>query len=276
MKKYILSFFILILFAQFLFAQEESEKHPILTKRFQIEAGVYLPSKNIKIGVDGSTSTPNDDINFNESFGLDDNEATLFLNLEWRFAKKWKLSGEYFAVKSSKTAMLEEDIVFEDITFEEGTNIKGGFGLDMYRIHVGRSFFRALKHELGASLGVHALNTTAFVEGDVFTSEGDASFERRSVNAVVPLPNIGLWYFYTPNTKWALLARIDWFGITVGEYSGSLWNIAPAVKYQIWENVGVRADYRYFYVKANVNKSDWTGQFEMSFSGPMLAVYANF
>ena len=278
MKNQVILSFIAILFSGFLFSQEESEKHPILTDRFQAEAGIFLPSKTVKIGAEASGTVPGEgtEINFGDTFDFNDNEATLFLNFEWRFAKKWKLGVEYFDVKTAKEAELDEDIVFDNITFEKGTNIRGGFGINMYRIYVGRSFSRGLKHEFGAGLGVHALNTSAFVEGDVLTSEGDLNFERRAVSALVPLPNIGLWYYYTPTTKLALTARLDWFGITIGDYSGSLWNIAPGIKYQIFKNVGLGVDYRYFIVSANVNKSDWNGSFDMTFNGPLFVVHANF
>jgi len=276
MKNQVILSFIAILFSGFLFSQEESEKHPILTDRFQAEVGLFFPSKSVRIGADGSSE--NDEIDFDEAFKLNDSETTLFLNFEWRFSKnrKWKVGVEYFAIKNADKAELNEDLVFDNITFKKGTNIRGGFGINMYRIYVGRSFSRGLKHEFGAGLGVHALNTTAFIEGDVLTSEGDINFERRAVSALVPLPNIGLWYYYTPTTKLALTARLDWFGITIGEYSGGLWNVAPGIKYQIFKNVGLGVDYRYFIVSANVNKTDWNGSFDMTFNGPLFVVHANF
>jgi len=276
MKNQAILSFIAILYSGFLFSQEVSEKHPILTDRFQAEAGLFFPSKSIRIGADGSSE--NNEIDFDDSFKLNDSETTLFLNFEWRFSKnrKWKVGVEYFAIKNANKAELKEDIEFDNITFKEGTNIRGGFGINMYRIYFGRSFSRGLKHEFGAGLGVHALNTTAFIEGDVLTSEGDLNFERRAVSALVPLPNIGLWYYYTPTTKLALVARVDWFGITIGDYSGGLWNVAPGIKYQIFKNVGLGIDYRYFIVNANVNKSDWNGSFDMTFNGPLFVVHANF
>ena len=125
MKNQVILSFIAILFSGFLFSQEESEKHPILTDRFKADVGIFLPSKNIRIGAEASGILPGEgtEINFGESFGFNDNEATLFLNFEWRFAKKWKLGVEYFAVKNADKAELEEDIVFDDITFKKGTNI---------------------------------------------------------------------------------------------------------------------------------------------------------
>jgi len=257
-----------------LFSQNTNDKHPILTSKFQGVAGIYIPAKKIAISADGSA--PNKDINFSEAFNFNNSEVTPFFNFNWRFSKKWKLGVEYFAIKNANKAVLKEDIVFDNITFKEGTNIRGGFGINMYRVFIGRSFSRGFKHEFGAGLGVHALNTNAFIEGDVLTSEGDISFEKRRVSALIPLPNLGFWYYYTPTPKIALVARLDWFGITVGEYSGSLWNIAPGIKYQLFKNIGLGVDYRYFLLKARVNQSDWNGNFDMSFQGPLLVLTANF
>ena len=216
------------------------------------------------------------EIDFVETFRLNDNESTLFLHIVWYFSKKWKLSIENFSIKNANTVMLEEDIVWEEIVFKEGSHVKGGFGTNLYRVFIGRIFSKGLKHEFGAGLGVHALDANAFIEGEAVIDETEIRFERLPVSAVIPLPNIGLWYYYAPNTKWAFIARADWFSLTVNEYSGSLYDISPGVKYQIYKNFGVGIDYRYFYLKANVNEDNWDGQFNMGFKGPILTLHANF
>lgn len=266
--------YLIIIPFNILLAQKNDVKHPILKDEFLSSVGVFLPSKKVSIGVDGST--PNDKINFNSSFNLNNNEVTPFLNFAWRFAKKWKLGVEYFSIKNANKATLKEDIVFENITFKKGTNTRGGFGLNMYRVFVGRSFLRGLKYEFGAGLGIHALNTNAFIEGNILISEGDINFERRAVSASIPLPNLGLWYFYTPTTKLAFIARVDWFGLTLGKYSGILWNIAPGIKYQVFKNIGFGVDYRFFRFKANVNQSRWKGNFDMTFHGLLFVININF
>ena len=104
----------------------------------------------------------------------------------------------------------------------------------------------------------------------------ESNFERRSVSAVAPLPNIGVWYFYAPNTKWMYTARVDWFGITVGDYSGNMWNLAPGVNYQFHKNIGVGLQYRYFNAMLKIDKPDWDGRVSLIYHGPLLSVNANF
>lgn len=288
-KSVILILFCLVIPLQFTFAQEEIkledkeskyeeqttiEKHQILKDRFHFEIGMFIPAKEINIGANGTV--PGQEIDFGETFRLNDNESTLYLHFEWYFTKKWKLSIENFSIKNANTVKLEEDIIWEDIVFKEGSSVRGGYGINLYRIYVGRIFSKGLKHEFGAGLGVHALNTNAFIEGNVIINNDEIKFERRNVNAIIPLPNIGLWYYYAPNSKWAFIARMDWFSLTIGEYSGSLYDISPGIKYQIFKNIGVGLNYRYFFLKAKVNRDDWHGQFDMGFKGPLLTLHANF
>ena len=235
---------------------------------------MFIPSKKVRIGADGSS--PEDNINFGNTFDFNDNELTPYINFNWYFAKKWILSAEYFTIKNAEKAELEEDIIWNDVTFKKGSFVRGGFGYDMYRIYVGRIFSQGLKHEFGGGLGVHALHTFAFIEGNIAINEEEVVFEKRNVRALIPLPNIGIWYYYTPNTKWALYSRIDWFAISVNEYSVGLWNISTGVKYQIFKNIGMGVDYKYFSSKAKVNKSYWNGNIDLSFHGPLLFIYANF
>lgn len=252
----------------------QEEKHPILDDSFYIEAGVFIPSKNIELGADGSI--PNEDINFGETFNLTDNESTFFFSAEWRWNRKWRVGFETFGINNGNRLTLEEDVPFEDITFEKGTFVRAGVEFDLYRVFVGRIISTGQKHSLGAGLGIHGLNIGAFVEGEVKTDLGDQKFERRGVSALIPLPNIGFWYNWAPTHRWALTARVDWFGITIDQYSGGLWNVSPGVKFQIIRNLGVGLDYRLFALNAKVSESNWKGAFDMNYSGPLITLHGNF
>jgi len=256
-----------------LWSQDE-ERHPLLDDKFYVELGVFVPQKDIKLGANGESD--NGDIDFGETFDFNDNEATFFANAEWRWNKKWRLTAEYFAVNNAARAQLDEDIVFEDITFKEGSYVRGGVEFALFRVFVGRVISSGQKHSLGAGLGVHAINIGAFIQAEIDTDLGNVGGERRNVSALIPLPNIGGWYHWAPNKKWALVARVDWFGATIDKYSGGLWNLAPGVKYQIIKNLGIGIDYRFLFLNARVNDSNWNGDFEMNFAGPLFTLHANF
>lgn len=253
----------------------EDKKHPLLSDKFSFYAGVYSSTKTVKIGANGTSA--NEIINFNEKFNFDDNETTLFLYFNWRFAKKWSLSAEYFGIKNANSVSLEEEFEWEDNTYIVGGFVKAGFNLKMYRVMFSRTISKGLKHELGVGLGVHTLETEVFIEGNAYVDDiADAEIKRSLINVVAPLPNIGAWYFYAPTDKLLLSSRIDWFGISVGEYSGTLWNFSGGVNYQFIKHFGIGLSYKYFDFTATVDKEDWNGKLSLIFHGPSLTLNANF
>ncbi len=255
-------------------------QHPLLSSKFIFYAGVYSSTKGIRIGVNGSTE--NEIIDFSEKTDFNDNEITLFLNFNWRFARMWTLSSEYFRVKNGISRSIDENFEWGDQIFNAGAGVKLGLNLSMYRVMVGRTITKGQKYEFGVGLGAHTLDIKTYIEGEAYinnedTGEGaDVSFERSSVNIVAPLPNIGTWFFYAPHNKWLLAARVDWFALSVGEYSGNMWNLGAGVNYQFHKNIGVGLKYRYFDFSAKVDKSKWNGSFSMNFQGPLLTINANF
>ncbi len=74
---FILLFF--LLFTAISFSQDttgEPEKNPILTDKYQFGAGIFFPSKDFQLKVDGAT--PNDEIEFGKALGSDSSELTFF------------------------------------------------------------------------------------------------------------------------------------------------------------------------------------------------------
>lgn len=271
--------FLFILFTIFLtqvnYSQKE-EENLLFDDRFLIEMGIFIPSQNLSLGAD--LNAPNEQIDWSETFNLRDNESTFFFHFEWRFSKDktWKLSGEYFNINNGNSRVLEEDFTFVDFTFKAGSFVRVGIELDLFRLFIGKTVIAREKHLLGAGLGLHTMNIGAFAEGEILTSGGDKVFERRSVSAIIPLPNIGAWYYWGPHPKWFIGARVDWFGVSINEFEGSLWNIAPQVKFQFLRNFGVGLDYRLMFLGAKFSASRWQGKFNMDFTGPLITLHANF
>ncbi len=274
--KNLIIFFLVFIFAsnQTVLSQEkEVLKHPILTSKLQLGVGLYIPTRTLRIGVDGSS--PNMDIDLNEAFKLNNNDATLQFNFDWRFTKKWKVSLEYFAVSNGSKAVLDHDISWGDYTIKEGSNIDGGVNLDLYRVYIGRILSQGLKHEFGIGLGIHGLDINPFIIGKIYLNDEVQEIDRLSVTSFAPFPNLALWYYYAPNTKWAFTARLDWFGITLEPYTAKLWDFGPSVKYQIIKNLSIGLDYRYFKISAKVDNKNWNGNFYTFYHGPTIKLIGN-
>jgi len=278
MKNLFIVFFFLVTYCSS-YAQTVGDKNPMLTDRFLARAALFVPSRAFQVGVNGNIETENTgDIDFDETFGLGGTQNTLNLDFMWRFSKSklWSVRGQYFSVGAEKETTLDREIEWEDVTYPVGASVKGGFGLKLYRTFFGRVISTGQKHELGGGLGFHGLNTNVFIEGEAFINDASAGFRRESVKAFLPLPNLGVWYFWAPAPKWAFSAEVDWFGIKIGEYSGGLWNLSPGVTFQPFKTIGFSVKYHYINYYANVNQNNWNGSFDMIYQGPSIGLNANF
>lgn len=258
---------------------DTSVQHPILTSKFIINAGLYVPTKSLKVSANGNSIT-NEEIDFGKTFKFDNKENTFATNFIWRFSKsrRWNVGLEYFKISNREEVSLDREIEWKDTVYPVGAEVEAGITFNLYRILFGYAFSQGEKHEFGAGLGVHAMDIKSFIEGKAYVGDDveDFDLDRKSVSATAPVPNLGLWYFYAPHYKWAFTARIDWFAIKINDVDGSLWNLAPGVKYQAWENIGFGLNYRFFQTKIKVDKSVWDGSINFRFNGPLFTLSANF
>lgn len=254
-------------------AQTETAKHPLLRDKFSASLGAYVFDKDLKLRVGGQD--PGENIDFDERLGLDSDDASVSLNFRWRFGEKWSFWGQYFNSDDSARLVLEEDIQWEDVILKEGSNVGAGVELSVARLFFGRNFSVGPNHEFGLGAGVHWLEVGAFVDGELFVNDESLGFDRRSVSADLPLPNIGGWYGYAISPRWLLNARVDWFYASIGDYSGGLWNVGLGVHYQPFEHFGFNVAYQFFRLDVDVDKANWRGSADLTYTGPFLALTAS-
>ena len=252
-------------------AQSAEDYHPYLSDKFHLGIGFYFPDKGFKVRVDGSA--PEEEIDFEQEFRLDENETTGLAEFRWRFGEKWSFWGQYWSVESNGGAVLDEDIEWEDVVFKEGTFAAAGYDVSIARIFFGRTFFNTgPQHEFGLGGGFHWMEIGSYIEGQIKTSIVETEFHRESISAGFPLPNIGAWYMYSWSPKWMVQTRIDWLSATVGDYSGGLWNAQAGINWQITKHFGLGAYYQAFVLDVDVDKDDWNGKAEATQHGPLLAL----
>jgi len=273
--------FLVILISQFTFSQEEVEKHPLLTDRFVFTGGLFLPSKQATISVNGKSV--DNDIDLGESFDLTQYQRTYNIGFDWRFAKKWKLTADFFRVNEVSVADMDEPIEWEDYIFDGRLEL--GMDLAVLRTMVSRILSRGDKHELGIGIGFHIMPISIYIEGDAKLiepdgTETDVGLEKQSVSVTAPLPDIGLYYSWAPTPKWYFGTDIDFLYIAIGDYKGWLWDFNAGVKYQIVDFFGVGINYKYYSIDIEVEGGneigEWQGAFSLSYNGPLFLVHFNF
>ena len=105
--------------------------------------------------------------------------------------------------------------------------------------------------------------------------EETTEFQRGDASKSQPLPNVGAWYNYSPARKWLLHGRVDWISASIGDYDGTLWNTSVGVNYQAFRHVGFDLIYQYFNLNLSVDTTDWRGEVDLRYSGPILGMTVN-
>lgn len=265
--------FIASLFSNPLAAQTADDYHPFLTNKFNLEVGVFLPGVGIDLRVDGSN--PDEEFDFDETANLSDNQESGAIDFRWRFGKKWSLWGQAWTTSNEGENTLEQDVEWKDVVFKEGTFVRGGLDMDIARVFFGRNFSTGPQHEFGAGAGLHLMDMDTFLEGEIIIDDQTTEFQRATASATIPLPNIGVWYYYSWSPKWLFQSRADWLSASIGDYSGSLWDLQVGVNYQAFKHVGFGLHYKAFLLDIDVTKNNLNGNIDLSQAGPVFGITAN-
>ena len=249
--------------------------HPMLSSTFSLNVGAFFPSEGLKLSADASTGEPGEEVDFEKAFNVDESDTTPSGELRWRFGEKWSVWGQYFDSNVGGGRVLQEDITWRDLTLQAGSNAHADVDTKVARVFFGRVFAQGPGYEFGAGAGFHWMDLAASVEGEVLVNESEFEIRRREADVSAPLPNIGAWYIYSPSSRWAIHARLDWLSASIDEFSGSLWNVGAGVNYQVLPHMGIGLSYNYFQIDVDVDADDWHGGAEIEQHGPFASVSFN-
>jgi hypothetical protein len=270
---------LLLLLGATSFAQDDDKDpevgeqvHPMLDSTFMLKIGAFLPDKDIKLSAGGILPGP--EIDFSETLHLNESENIGALYARWNFGKKWWFAFEYFESSSFNSLVLEEDLVWEGVIFEEGSFVEAGVGLDVTRLFIARKVVDGSKQELSVGLGFHWLDISAFIQGEAFAPGQDFGFQRGDVSVAGPLPNLGVTYMRSLSPRWALKARVDWLSVSLDKYRGRFWGITGGVDFAISEHFGLEAGYYYFDLDVSIRDTDWRGKADLVYEGPVISLTA--
>jgi hypothetical protein len=249
----------------------ESVVHPFITSKFTVQAGLYYPTQDLNLRVDGSLGGENIEFDFDEQLGFRQEDDVFTLEMTWRFGKKWSLRMQHFQENRRVSTVLKTDIEWADRVLTAGSSVSAGSGHKLTRIFFGRAFDSSLQYDYGLGIGIHRIEIEALIGEDIIINFGETA----AVSASGPLPNIGGWYYYSPSEKWYLGGRLDWFQVSVGDYAGGLVNLSAGANYQLFDHVGIGLNYQVISLNADVRNSNWRGRVESKFSGFSINLSGN-
>jgi hypothetical protein len=250
-------------------AEESGETipdHPMMTDRWYFSAGAMYAESNVVANLNrGIVGTF---IDFEDDFGLDQNDVIGLFDARWHFTKRWQLEVEYFSLDRSNEKQAQRVIDWGNLNIPVNAVAKATFNMEDFRVSVGYAFFRSKDKEVGFGLGAHV----AKLEAGLTTQNLGSEFASQTA----PLPFATLYARVALTDRWLLSMRVDRLSLSTGNIDGDIFSSGLDLIYQPWRHFSVGLGFRDVNFQVKSTKSDWTGKAQIQESGPSLFIATSF
>ncbi|MFN0242759.1 MAG: hypothetical protein ACKVWV_07680 [Planctomycetota bacterium] len=241
--------------------------HPSLTDRFFLGVGAFAATSTTEARLD-SPSGIGTTVDFEDVLGLESNDLVPQGIARWRFGERWRLELEHFRLDRSNTTQISGEIVWGDETFPVNSTLDTEFNVSVTRLSCGYSFYKRPDKELGIALGFHLMDI------EIELSSGSANADDAA--ALAPLPVVSMYGQCALTDTWAVSSRLDAFRVSYDPYEGHVFSIGLDALFQPWRHVGMGFGWRSLAVEFSAEASDWEGQANSHYQGPIAFVSCSF
>jgi hypothetical protein len=248
----------------------------LLDKGFDVSLGTFIVNQNTEVRLDGKTSgevIPGTPIDWERNFG--DGDSTRFrLDSYWRFAERHKLRLMWFNASRSGSKTIDRTIDWQDQEFQIGATVKGESKFNIVELGYDYAFMRGDNYELSGTAGIHYTDFSVSLSGEATDLSNPELTVTRHVkkegSVGLPLPVFGGHYLWRMGGDFWLDASAQWFGLTIDQYSGSIWDLKLDALWQPSKWVGLGVGYDRFKIDVNANTDKFNGKLNWEYSGPRI------
>lgn len=238
--------------------------------RFWLEAGVYLPEADTKIGLFEPDRSRGTLITLEDQLGFESDASSFDATIGAKIDDDFFTEGSIFAIRRSTSIVLAETIEVEDVTYPIGAAIDSDFDTDIYRLSIGYRFLANDRIDLAALVGVHVTDFGFSVVGEASVGGTTSAGVESGRKVLAPLPVVGLQAKLRP-LKWLeLRARGDVFDIEVGAYDGRLVNLEASATAAVVRNVALGLAYRSTDYRVRVDEDNFAANLDYELDGLRL------
>lgn len=230
---------------------------------FVVRAAAFSSRISTDIRRDASDGNTGDDIDFENFLGSGGNETLLQTEIQYRLGFYHRLKGSFFQTDRNLEATLQQDFVFGDELFTEGTKVSTRLNSRRFSLLYGYSLMRDAQKELGVQAGL----VYGRFEIDVVAPETQQS-ERATVDA--PLPTMGLFGSTVLGESWELGADIGVFALDVDRYSGYSGQASVTLERPVGESFALGIGFDYYVTRLQSTDGELRGVLRSRIFGPKL------
>ncbi len=242
--------------------------------RFIFSFGYFLPQNHTR-AVISSPDHEGTGVDLEEDLGFKAHDDVFRFDGLIRLSKRHQIGFTWFTLDRSSAKTIEKDIIWDDYRFNVGATVDGHFDFDLYKVRYRYMILQGERMELGIGGGISYMVFDFGVAGKAWISDGD---EEKLVDAAwskspgFPVPAIGA------DVRWAILGNLFLGGnlqYVRGSYNHQetrYSDFACSLAWFPWRNVGFGVMYNIFKITYEDHGEHFTGRFDYSYKGPVIAL----
>lgn len=262
-----------------------AEKDEAVIGRFDAEYtvafGGYFPYVDSTFSLNSSRGRSGTDLSQENDLGLDETNATPWLEFDWRFLPRHQLQVEWFQMDRTGSNSANRDFTVGDTTVSAGAALSSKADMNLGRITYGYSALRDEKLDLALMIGAHiaTFKTTVTATGSLVIDGvpvANGQSTESSSTHTIPLPHIGTEFSYKISPRWTAQVTALAFVMEVDEFSGYLVQVDANATYQATKHFGLGAGLSYFTLELQAQNATSGAEFDYELFGPVVFAYVSF
>ena len=237
------------------FSQEDkSSDEP--WERVGVRAGGFLTFLNSSIRF-GVTEGAGLSVDIEDTLGLSNTLTAFRVDSYWRFSynRRHRFDLSYAAYLRSATREIQEDIPIGDDIIEAGTTVNSEYDIRVIKLFYSWSFLQDDRVDMGIGGGFYVMPLYIRISGE------DTETKYQDITAPLPMFDFRMDFHVTPKTYFRL--RVDAFYISIGGFTGAIFDYELAYEWKFSKHVGVGAGFESFSMRLQ-GKGDGTGLYQSS------------
>jgi len=216
--------------------------------KFKINIGtMFVTDFETEMQIGPSKRALNASVNTKDQLGMTYDTNVFRLDGYYRFTNKHSVDFTYFAVKSSGTKTIDQDIPNwgeNNDTISAGASVSSYFNMDIYKLNYMYSFYHNKDVELGLTIGLHITNLDVGLNASGTISGLPSAKLVTSSELLAPLPVIGFKGEYTIIDKTLFVQyEADYFYLNYDDFEGAFISTTINLEYRFLENYGIGIGY---------------------------------
>ena len=204
-------------------------------------------------------------IDYAKTLGGDTSTDALRIDAKFRFNPRHSLSFSWYRIGLAGNKTISSEVDIGDTQIGANAGVNSSLGLNLYRLYYDYSFYRSEKAELGLSIGTYIADLSFQFGAQGTINNVTNSFSTGKEQLTLPLPQVGFLVNYNITPKWLTQIRTDFFYLSVGNYSGAMFEFYAGLEYRLFKHFALGAAYDRLQVNLQNNSTNG-GSADVSFN----------